>query len=55
MTNAKPDCVHYWVLDCQDLGVGRKCAVVKDFRELREIARLHQVAFKVASARHAKS
>jgi hypothetical protein len=55
MTKAETNCVHYWVLDCHDMGVCRKCAIVKDFRELRETARLHQVALKVASARRIKS
>jgi hypothetical protein len=50
MTKAEANCIHYWVLDCHDLGICRKCAAVKNFRELREIARLYQAA-KVAAAR----
>ena len=31
----KRNCIHYWVIDCNDVGVCRCCGEVKDFRKLQ--------------------
>ena len=54
MTQAKPNCVHYWVVDRHDVGTCIKCGEVRDFVEIRARERLHRVVHRVAPVRHGK-
>ena len=49
MTQAKPNCVHYWIVDGRNVGTCTKCGEVRDFAKLRNDKHL-QDAIRVAAA-----